>query len=74
MQPTNIINAVQISRLQIQGSPKFVREVNDAFNLLKEKVPRLYAYGISGLSKIREVPAGSVIGVYVESRTFDLCH
>ena len=57
--------------IAIEGSPKFVREVIDAFNLLKEKVPRLYAYGISGLSKIREVPAGSVIGVYVESRTFE---
>ncbi|MCY4540217.1 MAG: SH3 domain-containing protein, partial [Chloroflexi bacterium] len=32
--------------IAIEGSPRFVREVRDAFNLLKEKVPRLYAYGI----------------------------
>ena len=57
--------------IAIEGSPRFVREVRDAFNLLKEKVPRLYAYGISGLSKVREVPAGSIIGVYVEERTFE---
>ena len=57
--------------IAIEGSPRFVREVIDAFTLLKEKVPRLYAYGISGLSKIREVPAGSDIGVYVETRTFE---
>lgn len=57
--------------IAIEGSPRFAREVIDAFKLLKEKAPRLYAYGISGLSKIREVPAGSVIGVYVETRTFE---
>ncbi len=57
--------------IRIEGSPRFVREVRAAFNLLKEKAPRLYAYGISGLSLIREVPAGSVIGVYVEERIFE---
>ena len=57
--------------IDIDGSPHFISRVRAAFNLLKEKAARLYAYGISGLSRIIEVPAGSIIGVYVETRTFE---
>ena len=56
--------------IDIDGSPHFISRVRAAFNLLKEKAARLYTYGISGLSRIIEVPAGSIIGVYVETRTF----
>ena len=56
--------------VSIQGSDSFVALMNWAFNLLRERAPRLYAYGISGLKVIRMVPPGSAEGIYIESKTY----
>ena len=55
--------------MKIEGSNTFVALFRSAFNLLKERSPRLYAYGISGLDKIKMIPSGSS-GILIDDRTY----
>ena len=48
--------------MNINGSSNFVALARSGFNLLKDKAPQWYAYGISGLKSIRMDPPGSGIG------------
>lgn len=55
--------------LIIEGSETFHIWVNSGLDLLKTKAPQWYTYIINATRKIKEAPAGTGAGVYVESRT-----
>ncbi len=56
--------------IRIDGSATFVNLVREAYNRLKRTSPRLYIYGITGFSSIREDPADGDTGYFDQSNTF----
>ncbi len=56
--------------MRIDGSATFVNLVREAYNRLKRTSPRLYIYGITGFSSIREDPADGDTGYFDQSNTF----
>ncbi len=58
--------------LEIEGSGAFVLLIEEALDILKNRAPQWYAYSISGLTKIREVPEDEGAGVYLHTGTFSI--
>lgn len=58
--------------LAIDGSEAFVIRVDAALDLLNYRALNWYAYVISGLDRVREIPERSDRGVYVRRRTYEL--
>ena len=56
--------------MRIDGSGTFVNLVREAYTRLKRTSPRLYIYGITGFSSIREAPADGDVGYFDDSNTF----
>lgn len=59
--------------IAIEGSPGFLRQMEQALDLLQNLSPKWYQYVISGLDRIRQTPGGK-ISVHVQSRHLDLSY
>ena len=58
--------------LEIEGAGAFVLRIEEALDILKNRAPQWYAYSISGLTKIREVPEDEGAGVYLHTGVFSI--
>ncbi len=58
--------------LAIEGSEAFVAKIEQALDILKRRAPGWYDYSITGLDKIKEVPASVHAGVHVAGRIFNI--
>ncbi|MDE2634803.1 MAG: SH3 domain-containing protein [Chloroflexota bacterium] len=60
----------KVRTVEIAGSDEFIHRMHQAFAMLKHRAPVWYAYAISGLDSITEIPETYPIGVHVRSRQF----
>ena len=56
--------------IRLEGSPAFVRRMQETLTIMRDRAMSWYAYSITGLSRIFEVPEGSASGVYPHNRSY----
>ena len=66
------INQCKHRGVEIEGSEAFVLRIEEALDILQNRAPTWYAYSISGLTKIREVPEDEGAGVYLHTGAFSI--